>query len=90
MLANPLGIFRARILNAGTTAQRVSTAWAEELATSVAVYNNGTTTVYLGGPDVTVAQGFPLPPGGQAAFDRVDGLYVIAASTVELRVLDGS
>lgn len=61
---------------------------------SVAVFNNGADTVYLGGDDVTVANGCPVPAGTWGPgldIDAAEELYGIAAAAeVEVRVLEVS
>lgn len=55
------------------------------------LYNNGSATVYLGGPSVTTAEGYPLGVGEHLALDleRVDRLFgIVATGTVEVRVLE--
>lgn len=37
---------------------------------AVGIANNGTVTVYVGGPSVTTATGLPIPPGGQVGIRR--------------------
>ncbi len=55
----------------------------------VSIYNNGSQTVYLGGPNVTIADGFPLGSNEYVSVDLISGetLYGIADSTTEVRVL---
>ena len=49
---------------------------------SIALYNSGNATVYLGGSDVSVAQGFPLFVGSSLtlSFPSTDTLYGIVES----------
>ena len=57
---------------------------------SVAVYNNGAETVFLGGSGVTTAAGYPLGAGEHVGIDleRGESLYgIVAAATEECRVL---
>lgn len=59
--------------------------------TSVALYNNGSVTVYVGGADVTSSSGLPLPAGQYMSVDvdRSEGLYGrTASSTADVRVLE--
>lgn len=59
---------------------------------SVAVLNEGADTAYLGGSDVTDANGFPVPVNGQVAFDlqQEEALYGVCATgeTATLRVIE--
>jgi hypothetical protein len=58
----------------------------------LAIYNNGSATIYLGGSDVTTANGSPVPAGTWGPgfeMHQQDELYAIVASgTVEVRVLE--
>jgi hypothetical protein len=59
---------------------------------AIAVYNNGASTVYLGGSTVTTATGVPVAasswgPGMELSIS--DQLYgIVASGTVEVRVLE--
>ena len=58
---------------------------------SIAVFNNGTVTVYLGDVSVTTSNGFPLQPGEKVSMDIANGiaLYGITAGTAcDVRVLE--
>lgn len=59
---------------------------------SVAVYNNGTATIYLGGSSVTTATGSPVPAGTWGPsmdLTPAEGLYgIVASGTQEARVLE--
>lgn len=58
---------------------------------SIAVYNNGAATVYLGDSGVTTANGYPLGVGEHWAENLASGdeLYGrVAAGTVEVRVIE--
>ena len=51
---------------------------------------DGSKTVYLGGEDVTTANGYPLPPGGEVSFDNENGdiVYgVVGTGTANVAVL---
>lgn len=77
-------------VSVGTTATRIDS---EDLSagSSAALANVGGATVFVGGPDVTTAIGFPLAAGERMAFDlrRGDEIYgVVASGTVEVRVLE--
>lgn len=54
------------------------------------VYNNGSSTIYLGSAAVTTASGFPLLPNQSASFE-VGALALygrVASGTVEARVME--
>jgi hypothetical protein len=58
---------------------------------SFLVYNNGSVTAYIGGPDVTTTNGVPLAAGATltAALGYADNIYAVtASSTTDLRVLE--
>lgn len=59
---------------------------------SLAVYNSGAATVYLGGATVTTATGVPVPTatwGPSFDLSISDQLYgIVAASTNEVRVIE--
>lgn len=65
-----------------------------EYRRSVVVYNNGASTIYLGGEGVTVANGMPIPAGtyGPALDSGVGSIVygIVATGTVEARVLESS
>jgi len=56
------------------------------------VYNEGSQTVYWGGPGVTVTNGFPLLPQDMVVFDFdptvAVPIYMVAASNVPVRVVE--
>lgn len=58
----------------------------------IAVTNSSDATVYLGGPDVTTTNGFPLPVGASLSFDQVaaDAIpyAIVATGTATLSVLE--
>jgi hypothetical protein len=62
-----------------------------QIMSSVAVQNLSTTdTVWLGGPAVTVADGYPLLPGAEFSADlenRRDLPYAIASADVPVAVI---
>lgn len=84
----------SRAVTVGTTATRLDQALSNnDPSAGLAVYNNGAVTMYLGGPDVTAAEGYPLAAGQHLAADvgRVDKLYARTASgSTEARVLQVS
>lgn len=57
---------------------------------SLALYNDGSVTVYLGGSTVTTSTGVPLVAGGSATFEQVDvaeRLFgIVASGTCSVRV----
>lgn len=58
---------------------------------SASVYNNSDVVVYLGGDDVSTANGTPIAVGAHYAldFEFAEGLYAIVASgSKEVRVLE--
>lgn len=60
------------------------------LGMSVALYNAGAATVYVGGSAVTTSIGFPLAAGGTLSLDLAAGeeLYgIVASSTCAVNVL---
>lgn len=83
-----------RAVSVATTATRLDTAAETDTqpGSAVAVYNNGSATVYLGDSDVTTATGFPLAAGSSMAFEfdvSKDALYgIVASGTVAVRVLE--
>lgn len=59
----------------------------------ISMYNNSGATVYIGGDDVTVANGFPRPDGTSYDMPGTSGndLYAIAATgTPSVRVLQSN
>lgn len=84
----------SRAVSVGTTATALDTEGETDgiKGTSLAVYNNGASTVYIGGSGVTTANGAPVAAGSWGpSFDlnAQDRLYGIAASgTVEVRVIE--
>lgn len=81
----------SRAVSVTTSATRLDTSSETDLArgSSIAVYNNGAATVYLGESDVTTSIGYPLAAGQHYAEDLDPGetLYgIVASGTVEVRV----
>lgn len=64
----------------------------ESARQALAVYNAGSVTIYLGGSDVTSANGIPVTAGQHyavAGLTQADALYAIAASgSQDVRVLE--
>lgn len=92
---NPLrGFVKSTAITVGTTATPLpSTALA--FRRSIVVYNNDSTnTLYLGGSDVSTAQGTPVPPLSYSPpFDAGVKMIVygiVAAATINVRVLEAS
>lgn len=85
----------SRAVSVGTTATRLdATADTSDDVRhqSSAIYNNGSATVFLGGADVTTANGFPLAAGTSMSISDLelgDELYGrVASGTVEVRVFE--
>lgn len=61
---------------------------------SIIIYNNGSQTVYLGGDDVSVTNGFPVAAGSYSPSidlsDRVELYGIVTTSTANIRVLEAS
>lgn len=63
------------------------------LRRSLIIYNNSANTVYIGGVDVTIADGLPIPASSFSPpidAGQVMKVYGIAATTSEVRVLEVS
>lgn len=76
-----------------TSATRLDTGAANNpQGSAIGVYNNGASTVYLGGSGVTTATGFPLAAGTSLSVDLKesgDVLYgIVVSGTVEVRTLE--
>lgn len=77
-----------------TTATRLDTEVETDRnrSSSVAVFNNGSQTVYVGGADVTTSNGIPVPAGTWGPSIDVstsEALYGrVAATTADVRVLE--
>ena len=89
----------ARAVTVETTATRLDTADETDsvAGSAVAVYNNGSVTVYVGDSGVTTSNGFPLAAGSSMSFEidtepgdlPGDALYgIVASGTAEVRVLE--
>lgn len=86
---------KSTAVSVGTSATRLDTAAETDrnASSSLAPYNNGAVTVYVGGSDVTTANGAPIPAGSWGpAFNDIntnEGVYgVVASGTAEVRVLE--
>lgn len=84
----------SRAVTIATTATRID---ADEGGSSTSqgasVYNAGTATVYLGGSDVTTANGYPLAVGEHLSVDLALAhvLYgIVATGTQAVRVLEAT
>lgn len=81
---------QSRAVTVSTTATRLDNTGNNPQ--SIAVYNNGAATVYLGGSDVTTNNGVPVPAGTWGPGIDLKGdeaLYaVVASSTVATRVIE--
>ena len=47
------------------------------------------TDIYLGGPDVSAANGLPWKAGSPFALDCTDGLYAFSAAGTTVNILEG-
>jgi hypothetical protein len=90
---------KSTAVTVATTATRLDTATETDseghaiYGQSIAVYNNGAATIYLGGSDVTTSNGVPVTAGTWGpSFDiptRDEALYGrVASGTVEARVIE--
>lgn len=85
-----------RAVTVTTTATRLDTVNESDSVSgsSVALYNNGSVTVYIGlAATVTAATGFPLAAGSSMSF-QLDGpgdtvFGIVASGTADVRVLEG-
>lgn len=82
----------SRTVSVGTTATRLDKVADAHLTGAVALYNAGAAIVYVGGSDVTTANGYPVGagsygPGVELAVD--ESLYgIVASGTCDVRVLE--
>jgi hypothetical protein len=85
---------KSRAVSVGTTATALDTVDESDsqMGSSIAVYNNGASTVYVGGSDVTTSNGVPVAAGSWGPSISLDGperVYgIVASGTVEVRVLE--
>jgi hypothetical protein len=82
---------RSQAITVGTTAIPLP-ANPLENRRALVVHNNSNSTIYLGQAGVTIANGLPLLTSEKIAFD-IQGypnvtVYAIAASSVELRIME--
>jgi hypothetical protein len=84
----------SRVVELTDDATRIDNAGASgrQSGQTIAITNEGDGTAYLGGPDVTEENGWPLAEGEKIALDltRSDELYAVADTTATLRCLDTS
>lgn len=86
---------KSRAVTVATTATRLDTTDETDSVSgsSLAFYNNGAATIYVGGSDVTTANGAPVPASSWSPgfdLDPGEALYgIVASGTVEARVLEG-
>lgn len=82
----------AEVANVGTTAVRLDgvAATRPRDARKTLLVGGGSATVYLGGPGVTAATGFPLAAGTTISFDATDGaVWAVAAAAATVNILEG-
>lgn len=79
-----------RAVSVANTATRLDAV--AEIGEEILVFNNGSATIYLGGSDVTTANGVPVLPGSWSPglpLPRGESLYgIVATGTQEARVLE--
>lgn len=88
--ASVFGPLRSQQITVGSTAQAIP-ASPYEYRRAIAIYNESTTSVvYIGGPDVTTANGFPLLPGEKFAIDASAKaiVYAITSSSISIRIIE--
>lgn len=56
---------------------------------TIAIQNNGTGTVYVGGPDVSTTNGYAIVAGSERSFDLTqrDDLWAVSTANQACRVL---
>lgn len=85
---------KSRAVTVTTTATRLDTIDETDSVAGSAwsVYNNGSATIYIGGSDVTTANGTPVAAGEHYAADLgtvAEAVYgIVASGTVEVRVFE--
>lgn len=87
--------YKSRAVTVTTTATRLDTADETDSygGSVIAIYNLSASTVYVGGSDVTTANGFPVEAStGKFSVDSqvtTDALYgIVATGTAEVRVFE--
>lgn len=84
---------RSRVVTIGTTPTVIVGTDTDSNTThrDLAIRNDSAVTVYLGGPDVTTSNGFPILAGESMAFDGLNITatpHAVAAEAVAVRVLE--
>ena len=89
ILEKESSVSKTTAMSCTTTAAKMPTA-ALPSRVSVCLHNeDASATVYVGGPDVTTANGLPVPAKGYFCDDlRSQRLYCVAGATVAVRVLE--
>jgi len=79
------------VVSVGTAVTALSVAETDPLPRfTIALYNAGTATVYVGASNVTTATGFPLAASGTLSIDcdKAEGVYgIVATGTVSVNCL---
>jgi hypothetical protein len=81
---------KTQVVTVTTSATKLNLPDDTNMGLSVALYNSGAATVYVGGSAVTTANGFPLAAAGTLSIDLAAGeeLYgIVASSTNTVSVL---
>lgn len=84
---------KSRAVTVATTATQLdSTTDGYRSSPSLALYNSSAVTVYIGGSDVTTANGLPIPASSWSpgfGLGEGEGIYgVVAADTAAVRVIE--
>jgi len=88
-------IIRAKIKESAVTVASTATAIPATAVAgrmSLAIKNNGASTVYIGDSDVTTDTGYPIAANGELSLDVGEQVIVygiVAEGTVEVRILEG-
>lgn len=53
------------------------------------IIGNGSTAVFIGGPNVTTANGLPLAANEKITLFAVDGVWAVAAGAATVSILEG-
>lgn len=87
--SNAVRILHAAV-SVGTTPTRLACGTSTmERRTVLYFFNNGSATIYIGGPNVSTGNGVPVPPNGDFMIPTGVDLYAVAASgTVDVRVME--
>lgn len=75
---------KSRAVSVGTTATRLDTAdeASGRRGLAIVVYNNGAATIYIGGADVTTANGAPIAAGTWGPGIDLEGTSDLPAETL--------